>query len=36
MAAIISEGMIRDPIDYPDMIIAAGEWYKVLPPEDIF
>ena len=31
------KGMIRDlAIDYPDMIIAAGEWYKVLPSRGYF
>ena len=29
--------MIRDlTVDYPDMIIAASEWYKVLPAKDFF
>ena len=31
------KGFIRDlAVDYPDMIIAASEWYKVLPGKDYF
>lgn len=31
------KGMIRDlAIDYPDMMIAAGEWYKAVPARDFF
>lgn len=31
------KGMIRDlAVDYPDMIIAVSDWYKVLPAKDYF
>lgn len=31
------KGMIRDlAVDLPDMLIASGEWYKMLPAKDYF
>lgn len=31
------KGMIRDlAVDYPDLVIAASDWFKVLPAKDYF